>query len=268
MSRSATLRAVETERVDIQAGEDSDNTLRIDELARMTGLSVRNIRSHHERGLLPPPAVRGRVGYYGPAHIERIHLIQSLQSEGLKLEGIKRLLEDSHTDSAGLLRVKQAADAFAETETGEVLTEFELLERLGVAPEHARKVLADAQRLGIVVPLGQGHYQVLSPSLIDAAEAVVRGGVKLEHALRLVEDVGRHSEAISKRFVKTFIDDVWRPFAAAGMPQDEWARIGEAMESMRPAAAMVVVAVFRQRLADEVETAFAQIVKRMSQGKD
>lgn len=251
----------------MQAEQDTENTLRIDELAQMTGLSVRNIRSHHERGLLPPPSVRGRVGYYGPAHVDRIHLIQSLQGEGLKLDGIKRLLEESHTDN-GLLRVKHAADAFAETEASEVLPEAELIERLAIPREQAGKILAEARRLGIVLPLGHGHYQVLSPSLIDAAEEVIRGGVKLEHALRLVDDVGRHSEAISKRFVKTFIEDVWRPFAADGMPPEQWSRIGEAMEQMRPAAAMVVVAVFRQRLADEVETAFAQIIKRVSEGKD
>ena len=40
--------------------------LTIDELARETGMTVRNIRSHASRGLLQPPAVRARTGYYGP----------------------------------------------------------------------------------------------------------------------------------------------------------------------------------------------------------
>ena len=53
---------------------------------------MRNVRSHHARGLLPPPEVRGRTGYYGPEHVERLRLIRQLQAEGLKLEGIKRLL--------------------------------------------------------------------------------------------------------------------------------------------------------------------------------
>ncbi len=39
--------------------------LTIDELAQRTG-TVRNVRAHQSRGLLPPPEVRGRTGYYGP----------------------------------------------------------------------------------------------------------------------------------------------------------------------------------------------------------
>ena len=44
----------------------------IDELARETGMTVRNIRSHATRGLLPPPEVRARTGYYGPDHVARL----------------------------------------------------------------------------------------------------------------------------------------------------------------------------------------------------
>src|SRR5918911_1011354 len=96
--------------VDEGDGAGSPNQLTIDDLARETGLSVRNLRSHQARGLLPPPEVRGRVGYYGPDHVERLRLIRELQGEGLKLDGIKRLLEES--GGAGLLRVKRATDAF------------------------------------------------------------------------------------------------------------------------------------------------------------
>ena len=244
-----------------------EDGLRIDQLAQATGYSVRNIRSHHERGLLPPPDVRARVGYYGSAHVERLRLIQALQNEGLKLDGIKRLLEESHTDSAGLLRVKQAAEAAAETEAPEVVDRADLLRRLSLSEVEAPATLAAAERLGILLPIGDDRFEVLSPSLIDAAEEVVNRGMKLESALRLVEDVGRHSDAIAKRFVKTFVDDVWKPFAAAGMPEEDWPRIADAMERTRPVAAMVVLAVFRQKMGDEVEDTFAQIAKRLSQGK-
>ena len=47
-----------------KAGEEA--TLTVEELAHETGMSVRNIRNHQSRGLLPPPEVRSRVGYYGP----------------------------------------------------------------------------------------------------------------------------------------------------------------------------------------------------------
>ena len=37
----------------------------VDQLALVSGLTTRNIRAHQTRGLLPPPRVRGRTGYYG-----------------------------------------------------------------------------------------------------------------------------------------------------------------------------------------------------------
>lgn len=37
---------------------------RIDELARLAGSTVRNIRAYQDRGLLPPPRLAGRVGLY------------------------------------------------------------------------------------------------------------------------------------------------------------------------------------------------------------
>jgi DNA-binding transcriptional MerR regulator len=241
--------------------------LRIDELARVTGLSVRNLRSHHERGLLPPPEVRSRVGYYGEEHIARIRLIQELQAEGLKLDGIKRLLDESDATGDGLLRVKQAAEALADTEASEVVDAEELRRRFDVDDGIWAKAIAAAERVGAVVPLGQGRYELPSPSLIAAAEEVVRRGITLDHALAIVADVGRHAEAISKRFVEQFVHDVWKPFVASGMPEDEWPRIAEAMESTRAVAPTVVLAVFRQKMGAEAEAAFAQIAKRLSEGK-
>src|SRR3954449_870191 len=92
MAAVARLREVKRPADDEDSG--SGNHLTIDELAREMGLSVRNVRSHQARGLLPPPEVRGRIGYYGPEHVTRLRLIQELQAEGMKLQGIKRLLRE------------------------------------------------------------------------------------------------------------------------------------------------------------------------------
>ena len=86
----------------------SPNQLTIEQLAAETGMSVRNIRSHQARGLLAPPEVRARVGYYGPEHVAQLRLIRDLQEEGFNLGGIKRLLEDTHGTAERLLRVRQS----------------------------------------------------------------------------------------------------------------------------------------------------------------
>src|SRR3954452_13900714 len=102
------------------------NELTIDDLAREMGLSVRNVRSHQARGLLPAPEVRGRIGYYGPEHVSRLRLIHELQAEGMKLQGIKRLRRESDGRGDGLLRVKHAADSPADAESPEVVSVNEL----------------------------------------------------------------------------------------------------------------------------------------------
>src|SRR5947199_322811 len=48
---------------------ESPNQLTIEQLAQESGMTVRNIRSHQARGLLAPPEVRMRIGYYGPEHV-------------------------------------------------------------------------------------------------------------------------------------------------------------------------------------------------------
>jgi DNA-binding transcriptional MerR regulator len=66
--------------------------LTIAELAERSGVSVRNIRAHQSRGLLPPPEVRGRVAYYGDRHLARLALVRTLQGIGFNLAAIRQLL--------------------------------------------------------------------------------------------------------------------------------------------------------------------------------
>jgi DNA-binding transcriptional MerR regulator len=234
----------------------------IDELARETGLTVRNVRSHHARGLLPPPEVRGRTGFYGPQHVERLNLIRELQSEGLKLDGIKRLLGDSGDK---ILALKRAANE--PSETPEIITAAELGARLQLHDEDPRKLLKQAEKLGILVRLGDGHFEVPSPALLAAAEEVVKRGVGLGHALDMVEGVTRHSRAVSRDFIKLFMDDVWKPFLDAGMPDERWDELADAIEHVRPLAGQALLAVFRRTMDEEVDEAIDEMAHRLARGK-
>src|SRR5437762_13257751 len=87
--------------------------LTIEQLAAESGMTVRNIRSHRARGLLPAPEVRDRVGYYGPQHVTRLRLIQELQAEGFNLKGIERLLEQSQIGRASCRERVEATEGSA-----------------------------------------------------------------------------------------------------------------------------------------------------------
>src|ERR687893_1913583 len=101
--------------------DDTGADLTIDELAHRTGLTVRNIRAYQSRGLVPPPTLRGRTGYYGDEHVARIELIRELQSEGFNLEAIRRLIEGAGGETEEVLRFTRAVrEPFEQEEPREV----------------------------------------------------------------------------------------------------------------------------------------------------
>jgi DNA-binding transcriptional MerR regulator len=246
------------------AESDFPNHLTIEQLAAESGMSVRNIRAHQARGLLAPPEVRTRVGYYGPDHVAQLRMIRGLQGQGFNLNGIKRLLEDSGGTAERLLRFKEALPA---PERAETLTRGELGRRFHVSAEEAPAVLAKAQRLGVLRPLGGHKFEVPSPSLLAVAEEAVKRGVSLHSALEILEDIERHCDSVSRSFVKLFIREVWKPFQQADMPAELWPEIEQAIERLRPVASDALMAIFQQRLSVQVEAALEDLARRLSDGR-
>ena len=103
----------------------------IGELARRTGMTIRNIRAHQTRGLLPPPEVQGRTGYYGEEHVARIELTREMQAEGLNLEAIRRVLESTGGSSKEIVDFARAVRAPFEDETPEIFGAADFAELWG-----------------------------------------------------------------------------------------------------------------------------------------
>ncbi|UCC25676.1 MAG: MerR family transcriptional regulator [Gemmatimonadales bacterium] len=74
-----------------------EESLKVGELARRTGLTVRTLHHYEEIGLLLP-ARRNRAGHrlYGRPEVRRLHQIMSLKHLGLSLEEIKSSLDGDH----------------------------------------------------------------------------------------------------------------------------------------------------------------------------
>lgn len=191
----------------------------IDELARRGGMTVRNIRAHQSRGLLPPPQVRGRTGYYGDDHLARIELIRELQSQGLNLEAIRRLVEGTGDSSAELLDFTRAL-------------------RAPLKDEQPREVLARADR--------------------ELAEL----GIDADVAQATFEKMRRHSEAVAHTFADLFVKEVWEPFDRAGRPEEDWPKVREALDRLRPLASDALLAVFKITMSEATEAATERTLKR------
>src|SRR3954462_8577307 len=94
-------------------------------------MTVRNLRAHQSRGLLPAPEVRGRTGYYGPEHVARIELIRELQGEGFNLEGSRRMVDNSGGAGTEVLRFTRARGETLEAEDPQIVAAAEHVERYG-----------------------------------------------------------------------------------------------------------------------------------------
>jgi DNA-binding transcriptional MerR regulator len=239
----------------VEEAPASERRLTVEQLAQRTGMSVRNIRNHQSRGLLPPPEVRSRVGYYGEEHVQRLRLIQEMQAQGFNLSAIKRLIGEHGPSTEQFLGLKRAVTAPLETESPEVLSAAELAERF---PGAGERDMSKAQKLGLLVPIGNGLFEAPSPILLRAAEEVLAQGVPLPAALAAFERVKRSSEAAARTFVTLFLEELWKPFNQAGQPSDRWPEITEAIERLRPLASEVVLAAFKQMMEGEVEQAFGK----------
>jgi len=235
--------------------------LTIEQLAAETGMSVRNIRNHHTRGLLPPPDVRARVGYYSSEHVARLRLILDLQADGFNLTAIERLLSGSDGLAERLLGLRHAVTTPYEPESAELITAQELAERFG---EVDAKDIERIRKLGLLVPLGDGRFEVPSPALMGAAEQVLALGIPLSAALVLVERVRRDCDSISRAFTKLFLRELWEPFEQAGQPDDRWDELIEAVNSLRPLASEALLALFKQSMTTQLEDAFGKVLEHQA----
>ena len=225
--------------------------LTIDELARETGMTVRNIRAHQSRGLLPPPEVRARTGYYGHEHAVRLRLIQDLQAEGFNLKAIERLIVAADGTSEQVLEFGRAVLTAFAGEEPELTTVDELATRLGSADERA---IRKAVKLDLIRPLGDGRYEVPSPTLLRAGEELAAMGVPPMHALAVAEQIQRHARAIAESFVRLFVEDVaGGELDPAKRTPQEWDQLSDALARLRPLAGEAVRAAFQQTMSAAVE---------------
>jgi DNA-binding transcriptional MerR regulator len=231
-----------------------DGKMTIGELARRTGMTVRNIRAHQTRGLLPPPEVHGRTGFYTEEHVQRIELTREMQAEGLNLEAIRRVLDSAEGSSAEIVDFARAVRAPFEDETPEIFEPGELAEIWG-AKELDPKLISRGEKLGILRELPDGKIEALSPRLQRAGGALVELGVSPNATLDVADKLRRQSDAAAHTFVELFVKEIWEPFDKAGRPEQDWPKVREALDRTRRLASDAVLAMFQIAMGEATERA-------------
>jgi DNA-binding transcriptional MerR regulator len=229
----------------------AEGEMTIRQLAERTGMTVRNIRAHQTRGLLPPPTVRGRTGYYGEEHVARIELTREMQADGLNLEAIRRVLDSGDGSASEIFDFTRALRAPFEDEAPEIVDAEELASIWGEAGDP--KLTRRAEKLGIFRTLPDGRVEVISPRMLRAAGELAQLGIGPEGAVVTAEKLRRHADGVARAFVDLFVKEVWRPFDRAGRPERDWPRMREALERLRPLAADALQATFQIAMEEAVE---------------
>jgi hypothetical protein len=138
-----------------------------------------------------PPELRGRVAYYGAAHLERLKLIARLQDRGLRMDAIRDVvtsIDKGELDLAELLGIEQQVQTPWANDNARTVTEAELLELIG---NDRPGVIADLVREKLVERRGE-VYLVPSPALLQVCMKLEGVGIDLETTVEAGQIVRKH----------------------------------------------------------------------------
>ena len=204
------------------------------ELAGRAGTSIDTIRYYQGRGLLPPPLRRGRIALYGEDHVERLERVRSLQSQGLSLAAIGRLLS-GELDASDEPLLAAVAGAGA-TRTGTPLTLAELAEHSGIP----LGLLQAAEREGLIAPVA-GRYSTADADAARAGLRLLELGLPLPELLDLARRHHDHVRTVAEEAVALFDQHVRQPLQGGGLPTEDAARrLVEAFQAILPATLVLV----------------------------
>lgn len=215
----------------------------IDDLAAVSRVPSRTIRFYQSKGALQPPAIKGRVAYYGEAHVERLKLIARLQDRGLRIDAIRELLvrvDKGEVDVGEWLGLEAQFKASWANDQPRTMTEAEIL---GLADRPRDGLLADLVRIKAVQRHGDAYF-VRSPALLAL-------GVKLESAGLDIE-TSAEAEALLRKHLSRAASDLADHFvknASKALPTSEGeVDLARAVEQLRPLGIEAVRLVFGQEM--------------------
>ena len=193
---------------------------RLDELARISGVSARNIRAYRERGLLDPPRRVGRSAYYDDYHLSQLKTINQLLRRGFNSAHIAEFFTSMRqgADLADILGIQRAilgprSDADRDVPVGTPDTTA-----VGIDPEsdEARKLidygLAELVDGGVVLKDGtMGAIVARTSDPMHYVQAI----------LRVYESTQESIENLAGDFVRALEELYTSRFGAGHVPKPE-----------------------------------------------
>jgi len=176
----------------------------VEVLAARAGLPVRTIREYQTMRVLDPPVRRGRIAFYGEAHLRRLELIARLQERGYSLAGVRDLFDAwaAGRDLAGVL----AGPDGALTEEVPAVLDRDGLE--AAFPHLPAARLGELVTLGAVIERATGEYGVPSPSLLGLLDDAIANGVSADGALAVAGAIAAGVQGIAGAVAATLAEEL------------------------------------------------------------
>lgn len=233
--------------------ELADGEYTVDQLAHITNTTVRNIRAYQDKGVLPPPEKRGRLGVYKEHHVSRLQLINNLLDRGFSIGNINELLEAwlKGRELGDILGLEHAITHVFASEQPEAYSVPQLVKMFGLKAIN-KELIEEAVELNLLKRKGTKLVSD-SPSIIEAGAGLVDVGMPFEEMLELLRllrgNVQRAAdnlvEIAFKRF-DTFGDDL--------PPKEDIQELSELIWKLRPIAHTAIRAEAEQALNRAIQT--------------
>jgi len=255
--------AASRETTGMDQGIDSEQELTVDELAARVGLTVRNVRAYAARGLLPPPRIVGRTGYYGREHVARLLLVREMLAEGFSLNMIERTLAMAPpVASSTTLALHRALLSPWLPPEPEETTREELAARAGVPQDD--EVVDKLVELGVLERLGGERLRVIDPALLTAGIQVVALGIPPADVIEAQARVNQLVAEIAQTYLGLYVKNGWQAFVEAGAPRDQIEQMRATVSRLQPAAAQALLASFRTQMAAAVQAALESELSQLT----
>jgi DNA-binding transcriptional MerR regulator len=223
----------------------------IDELAAITKVPSRTIRFYQAKGVLPRPELRGRVAYYGPAHVERLKLIASLQDRGLRIDAIRELMsriDQGELDVNEWLGLDAQLQGSWANDQPRTVTEAELLDLAGDGPP-SRSTPRTPGLLSALTRarLAERHgdvYLVKSPALLHVAARLLAAGVDLDISREAAEILRKHLARAAADLAEHFFAHARDGFGRDATPE----ALEAVFNALRPMSLEAVRVIFAQEM--------------------
>lgn len=219
-----------------------DKEYTIDELARAAESTTRNIRAYQDRGLLPPPKLRGRKGIYSNAHYSRLRLIADLLERGYTLNSIGDLLQalEKGMDLRNFMGIESALTSPWTDEAPVRIPMDELLQLYN--NKISLEAVSKAIELDLIKFEDDGkHLSVRSMRTLNAGAELVAMGIPFEDLLEIIKMLRCNVENVANELVKLVADHVLDKYDDDAMPPEEdMPQLAEMIWRLRPLAEMAV----------------------------